>query len=164
MKIKTIIVILVILVIGYFIFDLGTVESHIKRNVSKMGIDISKCENIRTEAPDASFHGDGEYVVVANCEKNNEIDFSYWKKLPLTENLQIAMYGGKIGDRTYHYEFAIDNGIPEIKNGYYYFIDRHSKATNIYSDENLLSRYSFNFTIAFYDLDTNLFYYYELNT
>ena len=44
------------------------------------------------------------------------------------------------------------------------FIDRHDSVTDEHSDKDLFSRYSFNFTIVFYDLDTNYFYYYEFDT
>ena len=74
------------------------------------------------------------------------------------------MYGGYKGDMYYGYELAEKNGIPKIENGYYLFIDRHDSVTDEHSDEDLFSRYSFNFTIAFYDLDTNNFYYYEFDT
>ena len=67
-------------------------------------------------------------------------------------------------DMYYGYELAEKMEYPKQKNGYYLFIDRHDGVTDEHSDEDLFSRYSFNFTIAFYDLDTNNFYYYEFDT
>ena len=41
--------------------------------------------------------------------------------------------------------------VPEITNGYYFFLDRHSQSTDPHDDTNVLSRASFNLTIAIYD-------------
>ena len=46
----------------------------------------------------------------------------------------------------------------------YLFIDRHDDAKDEHNGKDLFNRYSFNFTIAFYDLDTNVFYYFEFDT
>lgn len=88
----------------------------------------------------------------------------YWEKLPLSENLQLIMYGGEKDSTTYSYKLGNQNGIPKITNGYYYFLDRHNEATNKHSDKDLFDRYSFNFTIALYDIDTKIFYYYKFDT
>ena len=62
------------------------------------------------------------------------------------------------------YELAEKADIPEIEEGYYYFIDRFSETKDKYSDEDLLNRYSFNFTIVLFDNKTNILYYYEFDT
>ena len=54
--------------------------------------------------------------------------------------------------------------IPDIENGYYYFLDRHSEATNVNNDEDLNERSSYNFSLGIYDSDTMMLYYYELDT
>ena len=51
-----------------------------------------------------------------------------------------------------------------INKGYYYFLDRHDEAIYYNSDENVLNRFSYNFTIALYNEETNKLYYYELDT
>ena len=55
----------------------------------------------------------------------------------MTENLQLLMYGGEKEDHFYNYNLADASNIPEIKNGYYYFmIDMQTakilKMTRIY--------------------------------
>ena len=54
--------------------------------------------------------------------------------------------------------------IPEVENGYYYFLDRHSQSTNPKYDSGVLGRASYNFTIAIYDEDRQTLYYAELDT
>lgn len=141
-----------------------TTEEYIKKEI---GIDISKCYIEREHDNHGGFHGDGEYIAQINCsESKNEFvnQLEKWKKIPLTENLHLIMYGGTIDGTNYMYNFAQNNDIPEIKNGYYYFIDRHSDAKNKYSDADLFDKYSYNFTLALFDLETGIFYYYELDT
>ena len=57
-----------------------------------------------------------------------------------------------------------DLEIPQIENGYYYFYDRHDEATDPYDDSEFLARFSFNFTLAIYDSDTNTLYLCEYDT
>lgn len=135
-------------------------NKYIKR---KINVDISDC-NIIVDNYKKGFFGDGDYFVKANCSNNSENmikQLSSWKQLPLSENLQLIMYGGKKGNVYYSYDFAKKAGIPEIKNGLYFFIDRHDESKDKYSDKYLFTRSSHNFTIAMYDLDSNILYYYE---
>ncbi len=45
-----------------------------------------------------------------------------------------------------------------------YYSDRHSESRNEKDDAELFNRMSFNFTIAIYDTDNHVLYYYELDT
>ena len=133
----------------------------------KINTDISNCSIEVDSDNHGGFHGDGDYFVRAQCQddfeeivKNN----SLWKKLPLTENLELIMYGGKKDNTEYGYELAIKKVIPKIEDGYYLFVDRHSESIDKNSDKELFNRYSFNFTIALFDNNTNIFYYYEFDT
>ncbi len=54
--------------------------------------------------------------------------------------------------------------IPNINDGYYYFVDRHYDAINKYDDSMLNKRSSYNFCLALYDLENKIIYYYELDT
>jgi hypothetical protein len=74
------------------------------------------------------------------------------------------MYGGEKDNVGYNYNFAKSFGIPQIKNGYWFFSDRHNKSTSPEKDVDLFERRSFNFTLAIYDIDTNTLYYFELDT
>ena len=161
-------VILLIFLILYFVNKpekLSTVE-YIKQEIF---VDVSGC-NIEIDNDEHwGFLGDGDYYVKLDCSDdyvniNNQIN--EWKQLPLTQNLYYKMYGREdtenityVGDG-----IASELGIPEIKNGYYKFIDRHRETIDPTNDSALFDRYSYNFTLALYDLDTNILYYYELDT
>ena len=109
------------------------------------------------------FHGDGTYLLVLDCSENKERALELvkeWKAFPLSENLKTVLYGND----TYISLLAEETKIPEITNGYYYFYDRHSESTDASDDTNLLSRASYNFTLAIYDSDTDRLYYVEFDT
>lgn len=113
------------------------------------------------------FLGDGDYYLILDCSENKEKaleNISDWNELPLSENLQLIMYGGEKDGVAYGYELAKDANMPEIKNGYYCFYDRHSESTEHDDDSELFSRHSYNFSIAIYDSDTDIMYYYEYDT
>jgi len=113
------------------------------------------------------FHGDGSYYLILDCAEKREQATELikdWKPLPLTENLQLIMYGGVKNGVSYVYNLAEKANWPIINNGVYKFVDRHSEAVDKSDDTNLFNRYSFNFSVAVYDLDTNTLYYSEFDT
>lgn len=114
------------------------------------------------------FHGDGSYYLILDCSNNKETALKIvdsWNSLPLSENLDLIMFGGEKDGISYDgYDLSEEAHIPEIKNGYYCFKDRYSKAENSSDDSELLSRSSFNFSLAIYDSDTDIFYYFEFDT
>lgn len=157
---------LLLLIVVFNISGCSSISTseYIKKEIK---VDISKCNIIVDNNEHSGFLGDGEYYVKAECldeEKNLTKQVSSWNKLPLSENLQLIMYGGHKDGIEYGYELAKKLDIPEIKNGYYFFIDRHSESKDKFNDENIFDRYSFNFTLAMYDSDFNVFYYYEFDT
>lgn len=113
------------------------------------------------------FIGDGTYHIALDCSKKKEKvlkTVSEWSELPLSENLQLMMYGGEKDGMTYGYNLAKNTNIPLINNGYYCFLDRHSEAVDKYSDIDLFNRYSFNFSLVIYDTDTDILYYIRKDT
>lgn len=113
------------------------------------------------------FHGDGSYFLILDCSTNTETALKIvdsWNELPLSENLDLLMYGGEKDGTTYGYHLSEEAHMPNIENGYYCFQDRHSQMADSSDDSDLLSRGSFNFSLAVYDSDTNRFYYFEFDT
>ena len=116
------------------------------------------------------FHGDGDYYLILDCSEKAEqakelIDG--WKPLPLTENLQRVMdmtCSGTEDGVYYSKALAEIAHWPIIENGVYKFIDRHADAIDESDDTDLCNRYSYNFSIAVYDLDANMLYYFEFDT
>lgn len=140
-----------------------TTEEYVK---DKIDIDISFCAIEDEQDTHGGFLGDGNYIVKANCSKEQQKilnQLNGWNSLPLSKNLQLIMYGGESGGVNYSYNLAQEANIPKINNGYYYFLNRKNDATSKHSDD-IFNKYSFNFTIALYDIDTSMFYYYEFDT
>ena len=131
------------------------------------GIYENKCVLVSQTDSHGGFHGDGTYSAIYDCSKNKEYVLEIvekWNKLPLTENLELILYGGEKDGTTYAYYLADDVGFPEVSNGYYFFYDRHSESMNSNSDEDLFNRSSFNFSIAIYDTDNDMLYYIRMDT
>lgn len=114
------------------------------------------------------FQGEGSYYLILDCSNNKEKSLEIienWNKLPLSKSLNYIMYGKVKDGLTYGYELAKKEAhIPEIKNGYYMFEDRHSESKDSKDDTELLDRHSYNFSIAIYDCDTDIMYYFEYDT
>ena len=115
----------------------------------------------------------GDKVILAEGEPGYELDThklkigdgkKNWNELPLSENLNLIMFRGEKNGVTYGYELAKEAHIPKIENGYYIFEDRSSESKDSTDDKELFNRYSFNFSIAIYDCDTNKLYYFEFDT
>ena len=124
----------------------------------KINIDIKTCNVILDNNTHDGFHGDGYHIVKARCNNDFINQVNNWNELPLSTNIHAFLYGDDIDGVTY---VAENRSIPEIENGYYYFIDRQN---NLNSDIKLFKKGSFNFTLAIFDIDTNIFYYYEYDT
>ncbi|HQA59863.1 MAG TPA: hypothetical protein PK768_02455 [Tepidanaerobacteraceae bacterium] len=142
-----------------------------KKISATLGIKIPANVKIEYEDTHGGFHGDGESFakIVFDPYQAEEIlrqieSLDSWHELPLSENLHLIMYGGEKDNVEYAYNFAKSFGIPHVKNGYWFFVDRHDKSSSPEKDENIFKRSSFNFTLAIYDIDTNTLYFFELDT
>ena len=111
------------------------------------------------------FHGDGAHYLILDCSNNVETalkNVEKWKKLPLSEHLEVLMFGGEKNGIAYGYNLSEEAHMPKIENGYYCFMDRQSEDTS--DDSGLFTRYSFNIILAVYDSDTNMLYYFKFDT
>ncbi len=116
------------------------------------------------------FHGDGAaYAEVVLPDRFAEQAASVmterggWRAFPLSENVAAAIYG----DDSHTALFEIDGDIPApppITSGYWRFIDRHSESGDPSDDTGLHDRYSYHFTVILYDAETNILYFYLLDT
>ena len=108
------------------------------------------------------FLGDGLYVLTLDCAQNRDKALetvSVWNALPLSENLQLMLYGTDYTDG-----LAQEAGIPQIDNGWYRFEDRHDQSKDPADDTALFNRFSYNFSLAIYDADADRLYYLEFDT
>lgn len=89
---------------------------------------------------------------VLNEIKNNK----HWRELPIMERLQEGII------------FNIDKSMefPIVENGYWFYLDRHTEANDIYDEYERYEekRSSTNFSVAVFDSDSNILYYYALDT
>ncbi len=161
MKRKTVLFIVIVAFVGLCLYSLWYDDTD--EIGKRYEIDLSGTEIISDTDTHGGFFGDGERCVVFDASewKKREEILSSWDALPLTENLQLIMYGGEKDGMIYGYDLAMNNDIPVITDGKYFFYDRRHE---IYSDNDLFSGASFNFTIFMYDNNTEKLYMLEFDT
>ncbi|MDD3394496.1 MAG: hypothetical protein PHG19_07640 [Anaerotignum sp.] len=143
-----------------------------QKQISKeLGIDVSDGTVMKSSDTHGGFHGDGTTFIELSFSDENCLEEikknSDWKQLPLTDNLTALVYGKVIGQTSegpYLTDENSDTLFPKIQNGYYYFCDTHTESVNHEDDSDVLNRYSFNFTIAIYDNDTEILYFSKFGT
>lgn len=150
----------------------GCLRQSINRRMSEsLGIDIPNQIKIEYEDTHGGFHGDGDTTAIAEFtgvlaeEIQAEITAdSDWKSLPFSEDHDMMMYGGVKNGIQYAYDFAELLDMPRIENGFWYYEDRQIESGLSSEGQALFPRASYNFTMAVYDLDTDLLYYLEVDT
>ena len=160
--------IIIIVVIGVFLIFSARIALSIKygRHISvsrNIGITIPFSTEIECKDSHGGFHGDGECVIKVYFSDEQAIKFknkidknSHWKQLPMPERLQ-EVVGARMDKDMY---------VPIIENGYYFFVDRHSEADDKFNPNEMFEEFraSSNYTVAVFDIDENILYYYELDT
>lgn len=116
------------------------------------------------EIKSSSGFGDNELLVSFDCSKNKDdiirqIENYEWNKIPMPNAIRLKLYGESItvNNITYH----SNRKIPNIENGYWFFLDR-----DINNKENYSVIYSYvrHYSVGVYDSDKQILYYYEENT
>ncbi len=159
---KKLIIFISILAIAIILIVVEFKVSEYRRIAMDIGIYVPLSCEMYYKGTHAGFHMDGEIysrVYFNNRQakrfikkiKGNE----HWNKLPMSAELQEEVTIDKFGDNM---------ELPIIENGYWFFLDRHSKAMNKYDEKAIYDRHSYNYTVAIFDTDTNILYYYELDT
>ena len=144
-------IIIVTIIACLFLTACNTVGS---RKTDYFGFKTSEFTVVDEKDTHGGFHGDGSYYLILDCSEETEQAAELikdWTLLPLTENLQLVMYGGEKDGVSYGYNLAEEAHWPTISNGVYKFVDRHSEATNKSDDTNLMGRHSFNFSVVTID-------------
>lgn len=119
------------------------------------------------------FHGDG--TVIARFKYNSDSSEKIvkqinnndkWNELPLSENIDILLYGGIKNGIEYTFDYATELNLPRIEHGYYFVHNRYYETQDEYSDYEILDddAYAFNLTVAVYDTDANVLYYIKIDT
>ena len=144
------------------------------KNISKtLGVSLSKGRVVQEIDSHGGFHGDGmSFKVITFRDQDSDLvkqirGNEWWCELPFTENLSAVVYGEVKNNYIRGSLVTNEDGeqvFPAVENGYYFFYDRHTDSKDRKDDTDLLNRYSYNFTIAIYDSDHQVLYYYELDT
>lgn len=136
----------------------------------ELGVDCSSGKIEFSKDTHGGFHGDGTTFVVLEFSddefENTLKELQIWSPLPLSENIITLIYGAKT-DHSLNGPYIGEDGaalFPKIENGYYFYYDRQSDSKDSADDADVLTRSSFNFTIAVYDSDTNKLYFGKLDT
>ncbi len=167
MRIKGIVVIILIIVgVGsVLLISNMRVKNRLEHISNSIELEFSDCSFYSEKNTHDGFLGDGEYFAKVIC---NDIKYdnlaSNWKRLPLTKPLieatGIRTCSSGNGCKDVYERYSI----PQITNGYYYFLDRHHDSTDKYDDSDINDRSSYNYSLAFLDINNNTIYYYELDT
>ena len=139
----------------------GCKEYKVSTILKNIEINNETCKIVKQSDSHDYFHGDGEYFAKIKCSKESNLS-NNWKKLPLTKPLEEVTKMANCSNECKN--FYQRYKVPKITNGYYYFNDRHYKSTDKFDDTNLNNRASWNFTLALFDIDNNVIYYYEMDT
>lgn len=127
------------------------------------GFDLSKYTVVEKDSTHRALNGDGFYYLILDCSDDTDSARKIvedWERLPLAEPLKAVMNTVFGEDST-----VMDEAHwPNTENAVYKFFDRHTEATDPSDPSELMDRYSYNFTVALYDLDTDTMYYFEMDT
>ena len=151
---------LLVLIIVYIVY-IHTLRNYFFYS-SQIEIQIPLFAKMEEKDTHGGFHGDGEafakvYFSDKQAEKfiNKINKNNHWKKLPMSEKLQNRVSNADEVEE-----------IPIVENGYWFFEDRHTKATDKYNYNEMFNsnRASPNFSVAVFDTDANILYFYALDT
>lgn len=131
--------------------------------ISNLELNKDNCKILEEKDTHGGFLGDGDYFARIKCSKIEDKINKKWKELPISDELKEVTEMEHCDSKSCENIYKRYN-IPNIENGYYYFKDRHSESTNTYDYKDINKRSSYNFTFAILDKDTNMIYYYELDT
>ena len=79
---------------------------------------------------------------------------AHWRKLPLHENINTDWFVDEEGSLL----------IAQVKNGYYLFIDRHREAGDRFDPAESPPMETLNYTVAIWDQDEGVLYYFAVDT
>ena len=136
----------------------------------ELGVSLPETVSVGYEDTHGGFHGDGETFVTLTFSAEDaaalqaQLAEQGWQPLPMEGEMRAAVYGGELDGVNYGDGVFARYSVSAPVNGWYWFFDRHSEATDPHSADGLLGRYSMNYSAAVFDADRNTLYYYELDT
>lgn len=159
----------IIILLCFSIIILSGCSDRNNSKVPSISIDIPTHNTLNDEV-DLGWFNDGYELKVFTFDDKNHKDIlnnikanQNWQLFPLTPILNLIVYGNETRESIIKDKHK-NNLIPEIKNGYYYFLDQSNEQYCKITDINNFYPSSYNFTLAIYDSDNATLYYYFLNT
>ena len=163
----------ILLVVGFYLLivfsasgsDAPRRDGSWQRQISiDLQLNVKSASVLYEKDTHGGFLGDGTTLVALQLRETamaaKLAEQPNWRALPLPEILYKEVYD--------NFFFRSEEGDPlvqPVENGYYFFLDRHSMAEDIFDPSGLMEeRYSSNYTIGIYDADENILYYLELDT
>jgi len=153
------------------IFSLVTCGSqNPQKTISReLGIDVSGGKITAHSDTHGGFQGDGTTFIALEFTGDEVLEQisenGQWKPFPLDDTANALLYG-TFHDIARSGPYVVDGEgnplVPDIQDGYYRLIDRHTDAGK--GEEDILHRFSFNFTLAIFDTGTNTLYFCKLDT
>ncbi len=157
MRIRSVKVLIMVLLVAVSLAACGDTIAPKEIIEEDLKLDISNAHAAVYSDSHGGFLGDGctrivmdfpDSYVAGQIEKSDD-----WDSLPNSTVSKIL----------YEKNFFVDEDshplTPQIKNGYCLLIDRHSQ-----KDKGIFDRHSYNFTLGVFDSDTNILYYFKLDT
>ena len=127
-----------------------------------LGINIDNCKIENEKNTHGGFLGDGDYFAKLVCRNINDNEIkTKWKLLPVVKELQDVLEM-KQCDSNSCIDVYEKYKIPKLDNGYYYFLNRKGNTTS--NNEETFDNSSYNFSVAIYDSDNKIIYFYEIDT
>lgn len=158
-----------IMILCIAIILLSACSNTSQTQINNLGIEIPQHSTLKDKSDFGWFNDGDDFKILSFDDANNKkmVDSiknnQQWNSLPLSPIIQLITYDNEEKQSVIHDDNG-NNLIPEIKNGYYYFLDRSNNQDFKNADILNLSFSSYNFTLAIYDTDNAQLYYYYLNT
>lgn len=137
---------------------------------STLGLDLSGCHLEVLKNTRATRTEPLEYAVAVTLENAHreilQAEHPYWNPLPLPKPLQGAVYGIPGGSRgPYFLDSFGQVQIPQIDKGKFYYLDRETGDTPIpKSWVSLNADHNLHFTLAIWDSESNILYFFRKDT
>lgn len=125
-------------------------RSYLAQIEKDLGITLSSGYLQTYEDTHGGFHGDGHTYAVVQGSVAIQAS-AFWSPLPASGNSSLLLQ-------------ELSACFPEVVKGQLFFCDRHPESTDPADDTDLYRRSSRNFTLAVWDSDRDILYYYVLDT
>lgn len=155
-KKKNIIIYSIIIGIWLILLSIILIDSYYHKNIyndhreikKESGIDVKSCTLVDKYLDYGGFPMDGQSLITLDCsnvKKDIKNQMKKYTKLPFDNEVYGLVNGNEVTRK-----------LLNIKEGYYYFIDRGSEEFEDY-------KVHYKYTIILFDSEKNIFYYYTMD-